>query len=106
MKSGTKTDTVEWNIPKNVQIVDETFIHGSTDLLVDADLLYESQCCGRKTRLGDYPVLQETTNSNMLKVLEIKCLYKQYEVSDYKRVCFVDEPLDTLYTCRLSYSLL
>lgn len=46
MKSGTKTDTVEWNIPKNVQLVDETFNHGSIDLLIDADLLYEIQCSG------------------------------------------------------------
>jgi len=71
MKSGTITDTVEWNIPKDVQLVDEIFNHGSIDLLIAANLLYEIQCSGRKTRPGNYPILQETTNSSMLMVLEI-----------------------------------
>jgi hypothetical protein len=71
MKSGTITDTVEWNIPKDVQLVDETFNHGSIDLLMDAHLLYEIQCSGRKTRPGNYPILQETTNSSILMVLKI-----------------------------------
>jgi len=46
MKSGTKTDTAEWNIPKDVQLMDETFNHGSIDLLIDANLLRETQCSG------------------------------------------------------------
>jgi hypothetical protein len=80
MKSGTITDTVEWNIPKDVQLVDENFNHSSIDL-IDANLLYEIQCSGRKTRPGNYPILQETTNSSMLMVLEIKCLYEGVLIS-------------------------
>lgn len=68
---------MEWNIPKDVQLVDETLNHGNLDLLIDADLLYEIPHTGRKTRQGNYPILQETTNSSMLMVMEIKCLYKQ-----------------------------
>jgi hypothetical protein len=39
MKSSTKTNTEDWNIPKDEQPVDETFSYYSIDLLIDADLV-------------------------------------------------------------------
>jgi hypothetical protein len=68
---------MEWNIPKDVQLVDETFNHGNIDFLINANILYVIPHSGRKTRQGNYPILQETTNSSMLMVMEIKCLCKQ-----------------------------
>jgi hypothetical protein len=84
VKSGTKTDTVEWNIPKDVQLVDKTFNHGSTDLLIDVNLLYEIQCSGKKISPGNYSILQETTNSSMLLSVFINSKkYQNININQY-----------------------
>jgi len=57
----TKLDTRSWKIPKDIKLADEHFDQpGSIDLLRGADLFYEMLRSGRRTRPGNYPVLQET----------------------------------------------
>ena len=57
----TKLDTSTWNIPKDIKLADKQFDQpGGTDLLIGADLFYEMLRSGRRTRPGNYPVLQET----------------------------------------------
>jgi hypothetical protein len=57
----TKLDISQWNLPKNLQLADETFNQpDSIDILIGADLFYEILLPGRSTRPGKYPVLQET----------------------------------------------
>jgi hypothetical protein len=57
----TKLDTSSWQIPKDIKLADEQFDQpGSIDLLIGADLFYEILLPGRRTRPGNYPVLQET----------------------------------------------
>jgi len=54
-------DTSTWNIPKDIKLADKQFDQpGGTDLLIGADLFYEMLRSGRRTRPGNYPVLQET----------------------------------------------
>ena len=56
-----KLDTNSWNIPNDIKLADEQFDQpGSIDLLIGADLFYEMLLPGRRTRPGNYPVLQET----------------------------------------------
>jgi len=54
-------DTSTWKIPKDIKLADEQFDQpGGIDLLIGADLFYEMLRSGRRTRPGNYPVLQET----------------------------------------------
>jgi len=57
----TKLDTSTWKIPKDIKLADEQFDQpGGIDLLIGADLFYEMLRSDRRTRAGNYPVLQET----------------------------------------------
>jgi len=57
----TKLDTSTWKIPKDIKLADEQFDQpGSIDLLIGADLFYEMLRSGRRTRPGNYTVLQGT----------------------------------------------
>ena len=48
-------------IPKDIKLADEKFDQpGSIDLLIGADLFYDMLRSGRRTRPGNYSVLQET----------------------------------------------
>ena len=56
-----KVDTSSWKIPKDIKLADEMFDQpGNIDLLIGVDLFYEMLLKGRRTRPGNYPVLQET----------------------------------------------
>jgi hypothetical protein len=57
----TKLDTSSWKIPRDIKLADEHFDQtGPIDLLIGADLFYEILRSGRRSRPGNYPVLQET----------------------------------------------
>jgi len=57
----TKLDTSTWKIPKDIKLADEQFDQpGGNDLIIGGDLFYEMLRTGRRTRPGNYPVLQET----------------------------------------------
>ena len=57
----TKLDTSTWKIPKDIKLADEKFDQpGGIDLLIGADLFYGILRSGRRTRPGNYAVLQET----------------------------------------------
>ena len=57
----TKLDTSTWKIPNDIKLADEQFNQpGGIDLLIGADLFYDVLRSGRRTRPGNYPVLQET----------------------------------------------
>ena len=57
----SKIDTISWKIPKDIKLADEQFNQPrGIDLLIGADLFYEILLPGRRTRPGNYPVLQET----------------------------------------------
>jgi hypothetical protein len=56
-----KLAITSWKIPKDIKLADEQFDQpGSIDLLIGADLFYEILQSGRRTRPGNFPVLQET----------------------------------------------
>jgi len=56
----TKLDTSSWKIPKDIKLADEHFDQpGSIDLLMGADIFYEILRSDRRTRPGNFPVLQE-----------------------------------------------
>jgi hypothetical protein len=57
----TRLDTSSWKIPTDINLADKQFNQpGDIDLLIGADLFYEMLPPGRRTRPGNYPVLQET----------------------------------------------
>jgi hypothetical protein len=57
----SKLDISSWKIPRDIKLADEHFYQpGAIDLLIGADLFYEILRPGRRTRPGNYPVLQET----------------------------------------------
>jgi len=57
----TRLDTSSWKIPTDIILVDEQFNQpGDIDLLIGVDLFYEISRPGRRTRPGNFPVLQET----------------------------------------------
>jgi hypothetical protein len=57
----TRLDTSSWKLPTDINLADKYFNQpGGIDLLIGADLFYEMLQPGRRTRPGDYPVLQET----------------------------------------------
>jgi hypothetical protein len=57
----TKLDISSWKIPKNIKLANEQFHQpGGIDLLIGADLFYEMSRPGRRTRPGNFPILQET----------------------------------------------
>jgi len=61
MTPATKLNTTDWKIPTDIKLADEQFHQpGNIDLLIGADLFYEISRPGRRTRPGNYPVLQET----------------------------------------------
>jgi hypothetical protein len=61
MTPATKLNTTDWKIPTDIKLADEHFHQpGNIDLLIGVDLFYEMSCPGRRTRPGNYPVLQET----------------------------------------------
>jgi hypothetical protein len=63
----TKMDTSSWKIPKDIKLADEQFDQPeSIDLLIGADLFYGMLRSGKRTRPGNYPVLQETVLSRTL----------------------------------------
>jgi len=54
-------DITTWKILKDIKLADEQFDQpGGIDLLIGADLFYETLRSGRRTCPGNYPVLQET----------------------------------------------
>jgi hypothetical protein len=56
----TKLDTSSWKLPKDIKLSDEQFDQpGRIDLLKGADIFYEIMRSGRRTRPGNFPVLQE-----------------------------------------------
>jgi hypothetical protein len=56
-----KLDISDWKIPTDLQLADEAFNQpAAVDILIGADVFYETVCPGRKTRPEKYPVLQET----------------------------------------------
>jgi len=60
----SKLDTSSWKIPKEIKLADEQFDQpGSIDLLIEDYLFYEILQSGRRTRPGNFPVLQETVLS-------------------------------------------
>jgi len=61
MTPATKLNTTDWKISMDIKLADEHFHQpGNTDLLIGAELFYEISRPGRRTRPGNYPVLQET----------------------------------------------
>ena len=57
----TRLDTSSWKILTDINLADEQFNQpGDIDLLIGADLFYKMSQPGRRTRPGNYPVLQET----------------------------------------------
>jgi len=57
----TKLETSTWKIPKDFKLADELFDQpGSINLFIGGDLFYEKLRSDRRTRPGNYPVLQET----------------------------------------------
>jgi len=61
MTPATKLHTTDWKIPTDIKLADEHFYQpGNIDLLLGVDLFYEMIRPGRRTRPGNYPVLQET----------------------------------------------
>jgi len=61
MTPANKLNTTDWKIPTDIKLADEHFHQpGNIDLLIGADLLHEMSLPGRRTRPGNYPVLQET----------------------------------------------
>jgi len=60
MTPKTKLNTTDWKIPTDIKLADEHFHQpGNIDLLIGADLFYEINRPGRRTRPG-LPVLKET----------------------------------------------
>jgi hypothetical protein len=61
MKPNVKLDISDWNIPIDLQLADESFNQPVViDVLLAANIFYKILRPGRKTRPGNYPVLQET----------------------------------------------
>ena len=61
MTPATNLNTTDCKIPTDIKLADEHFHQpGNIDLLIGADLFYEISRPGRRTRPGNYPVLQET----------------------------------------------
>jgi len=57
----TQLDTIGWKLPKDIKLADEHFDQSrGTDILNGADVFFEILRSGRRTRPGNYPVLQET----------------------------------------------
>jgi len=55
----TKLDICTSNIKYDIMLSDEQFDQpGDIDLLIGADLFYDTLRSGRRTRPGNYPVLQ------------------------------------------------
>jgi hypothetical protein len=56
-----KLDISSWKIPRDIKLAEEKFDKtGAIDLLSGAELFYKILRSGRRTRPGNYPVLQET----------------------------------------------
>ena len=56
-----EVDTISWKLPKDIKLAYEHFDQpGGIDILIGADVFFEILRSGRRTRPGNYPVLQET----------------------------------------------
>jgi len=61
MIPATFVDSSDWGIPEGLMLADENFNRpNSTDILLGADVFFEVLHCDKKTRPGNYPVLQDT----------------------------------------------
>jgi len=61
MTPATFVDSSDWGIPEGLMLADENFNRtNSNDILLGADVFVEVLCHDRKTRPGNYPVLQDT----------------------------------------------
>ena len=61
MIPATFVDSSDWAIPEELMLADENFSRpNSIDILLGADVLFEVLCHDKKTRPGNYPVLQDT----------------------------------------------
>jgi len=57
----TFVDSSDWGIPEGVILADENFSRpNSIDILLGTDVLFEVLHHVKKTRPGNYPVLQDT----------------------------------------------
>jgi len=57
----TQLDTISWKLPKDIKLADEHFDQpGGIDILIGTDVFFEILRSRRRTRPGNYPVLQET----------------------------------------------
>ena len=61
MIPATFIDSSDWGIPEGLVLADENFNRpDSIDILLGADVFFEVVCHDKKTRPGNYPVLQDT----------------------------------------------
>jgi len=61
MIPATYVDSSNWGIPEELMLADENFNRpNSIDILLGADVFFEVLCHDKKTRPGNYPVLQDT----------------------------------------------
>jgi hypothetical protein len=61
MIPATFVDSSEWGIPAGLMLADEHFNRpNSIDILLGADVFFEVLRLDKKTRLGNYPILQDT----------------------------------------------
>ena len=61
MIPSTYIDSSDWGILEGLMLADENFNWpNSTDILSGADVFFEVLCHDKKTRLGNYPALQDT----------------------------------------------
>jgi len=61
MIPATFVDSSDWGIPEDVMLADENFNRlNCIDILLGTDVLFEVLRHVKKTRQGNYPVLQDT----------------------------------------------
>ena len=61
MIPSTYVDSSDWGIPEGLMLADENFNRpNSIDILLGAEVFFEVLCHDKKTRLGNYPALQDT----------------------------------------------
>jgi hypothetical protein len=61
MIPATYIDSSDWGIPEELTLADENFNRpNSINILLGADVFFEVLCHDKKTRPGNYPVLQDT----------------------------------------------
>jgi len=61
MIPATFVDSSDWGIPEGLVLADENYNRpNSIDILLGADVFFEVLRHDKKTRQGNYPVLQDT----------------------------------------------